>query len=106
MTIPLQCLQALEEQKRLILEALPFKHIPNTLLEDIVLDLGFGRLLAGLQPMLSRKLNELMLLFFHFGWGRSSIGRLWLWLARFLRLSSAAALESLHGWHCRIIVSS
>ena len=75
---PLQCLQALEEPKRFILEAISLQHVPYPLLEHVILDLQLCGLLSRLEPMLSSQLHEGMLFFF-------DLGRRWAPIACVLR---------------------
>lgn len=78
-----------------------FKGVPESLLQDIVLDLDFGILLGGLEPVLSGNLHKGMLFLF-------DLGRSWSFISSLLDLGlggrfggrSSASLDSLGGRHC------
>lgn len=105
---PLHCLQALQQEKGLVLEAVLFQNIPNALLEDIILHLWPGSLLARFQPVLSCKLNELVLFLLNFGWGRSlCLGNGgWLRCLASFGGTGAGAFEALRVRHCLAVVAS
>lgn len=78
-----------------------FKGVPESLLQDIILDLDLGVLLGGLEPVLSSNLHKGMLLLFN-------LGRSWSLVCSLLNFGlggrfggrSSASLDSLGGRHC------